>query len=862
MPKTKINEELLRAELEAAKERIAELEAYAARDACRGQHSLKAPPCQTLLDALATPVFCKDTEGRYLSCNKTFEEFMRLPRAEILGKTAYDLAPKELADTYTAMDRRLFQDGGVQVYESQILDKAGELRRVQFKKTLFLDASGAVGGIVGVILDITERKLAEEALKESENRFRQVFDNMADGMAVYRAVDDGNDFVFVSINQAGQLLSELSEKQAMGRRVTELFPGVAQLGLLDAFRRVWRTGTAERLPLKVYEDRRIKQWVENYVFKLPSGLIVALYSDTTLQRKAEEALQESFKEAKDTARTLSAMFEASQAVLEFQDFPTAARHIFDSCAALIGATAGYVALLSADGQQNEVLFMESGGRPCVVNPELPMPFRVLRALACSTISAAFDNDFSRSQWMQYIPKGHVALDNVLFAPLVLEGKTLGVIGLANKPGGFSEKDVKIAQAFGDLAAIALRNARALENLSMSKARHREARIAAESASKAKSEFLANMSHEIRTPLNGVLGMLQLLQTTTPHDEQKEFISAAIFSSRRLTRLLSDILDLSRIEAGKLAIQEAEFELESLKNSIVELFSLPVREKGLHLDFILDEHLPQRLIGDETRLMQILFNLVGNAIKFTSKGLVRAEASLLGASNGAGLRVLFVVSDTGIGIDDDQLKDIFEPFVQAEGSFVRRYQGAGLGLCIVRRLMRLMDGELSIDNAPGQGTTVYLSLPFKLPKSEGKAAIETTAQTALKAPYNVLLAEDDQTSLLLAKRMLEKAGHRVTVALDGKQALRLLAAEEFDLILMDIQMPVMDGVEATRAIRSDAAFADKADIPIVAMTAYALAGDKETFLAAGMDGYIAKPVDMEALRTVIEQAMSKRTRVMG
>jgi len=383
-----------------------------------------------------------------------------------------------------------------------------------------------------------------------------------------------------------------------------------------------------------------------------------------------------------------------------------------------------------------------------------------------------------------------------------------------------------------------------------------AKEAAESATQAKSEFLANMSHEVRTPLNGVLGMLQLLQTTEQSDEQKEYILGAIKSTKRLTRLLADILDISKIESGKLQIIEAEFSTACLQESIIEIFRPTAREKSLAFDFHVDTQMPSTLIGDETRVRQILFNLVGNAIKFTESGSVLVDALVLPSKNSERVRVLFAVSDTGIGISDEQLQDIFEPFVQGERNYTRSYQGAGLGLSIVRKLVKILGGEIAIDNTAGNGTVIYVSLPFILPVSHHKQAGIQSYQTGelVGAPLRILLVEDDELSSFSGKQMLHKMGYSVTTAPDGMEALGILHKQDFDLVLMDIQMPVMDGVEATKAIRGASDLGDKSQIPIIAMTAYAMTGDKEKFLAAGMDDYISKPVDRDELKTVIVRIM--------
>jgi len=402
---------------------------------------------------------------------------------------------------------------------------------------------------------------------------------------------------------------------------------------------------------------------------------------------------------------------------------------------------------------------------------------------------------------------------------------------------------------------------------------RQAKNAAEAANKTKNEFLANMSHEIRTPLNGILGMLQLLSSTRLDTEQQRFMLAAVQSSKRLTRLLSDILDFSRIEAGMLNIQQAEFEVGGLKDSVLELFALTAQEKGLALTFHIDKAVPPALLGDEARLLQILFNLIGNALKFTRQGEVSVEASLLPCAEEGRCRMLFLISDTGIGITDELLATIFEPFIQAEGAFTRRFQGAGLGLAIVRRLVGLLGGALCVDNG-GPGTQIGLSLAFSLP--EARKAGDVVALSAqpdgdglASAPLagrpealRVLLVEDEEVSLMAAEHMLLKAGYTVAVARDGQQALLLLGAQNFDLVIMDVQMPVLDGVETTRIIRASRGLGEMAQIPIIAMTAYAMAGDRERFLAAGMDDYTAKPVDMAGLSKVIRRVFARRAARSG
>jgi len=387
----------------------------------------------------------------------------------------------------------------------------------------------------------------------------------------------------------------------------------------------------------------------------------------------------------------------------------------------------------------------------------------------------------------------------------------------------------------------------------------KAKEAAEAANRAKSEFLANMSHEIRTPVNGVMGMLQLMQTTRLSEEQVEYASMAVQSCTRLTRLMSDILDLSRIEAGSMTLALEDVGVADILRAVEQLFQPAAAQQGLALTVVTDPSIPQVVRGDAVRVQQVLNNLVGNALKFTAHGQVSLTASILPRSRQDIVWILFTVADTGIGIADHTLSELFEPFTQAEGSFTRRYQGAGLGLAIVKRLVSMMDGAITVDSEPGVGTTFYVSIPFQrgaalLPS----APAEHRPRTGDKDIGRVLLVEDDLVSRFTAARQLEKAGFRVHTAADGQKALETLASQPCDIVVMDIQMPLLDGVEAARAIRAGQAGQDNVAIPIIAMTAYALPEDRKRFLAVGMDDYIAKPFEMEQLIRSVRSLMQGRT----
>ena len=379
---------------------------------------------------------------------------------------------------------------------------------------------------------------------------------------------------------------------------------------------------------------------------------------------------------------------------------------------------------------------------------------------------------------------------------------------------------------------------------------------AEAASRAKSEFLANMSHELRTPLNGILGMMQLVEMSGLNTKQQGYIDNAIKSGQRLTELLSNILDLSKIEKGRMVLEEKPVLIRRVIQSIAEIFAVTCFEKGITFDVFVDERIPQSVMGDDIRIKSILFNLVGNAVKFTEQGQVKLDAYLLNDDTAGIIRVLFIVRDTGVGIADEAQARIFEPFVQAEGCYTRKFEGAGLGLSVVRRMLDLMGGTLCFDSVEGKGSSFYTSVPFRVLKSRQPAKMHESQSLIIrkKTARLFLLVEDEPTNLFFAEKMMEKLGFKTISANDGKPALSLLEMHKFDGILMDIRLKELDGIQTTKIIRSHDGSKYDPNIPIIAMTAYAMSGDREKILDAGMDGYIAKPLHIKDLKALLEKVM--------
>ena len=807
---------------------------------------------RAILETAADAIITIDDRGSVESLNPAAERLFGYVESELTGRNIKELMPPPYRDEHDGYLRNYLATG-----LKKMIGIGREVTGVRKDGTCFplhLAVSelrlGSRQLFTGIVRDITDQK---EAIRQREETLALLDTLLRTAPVGFAFVD--TDFRFVRINDTLAAINGLPAAGHLGRTGAEVVPHLWPT-IEPLLRRVLENGQpvtgVEISGETAAAPGETRHWLVGYYLVLtPAGQTLGIGSvvvDVTDRRRAERSLREARDQLETRVRERTAeLTRLNESLLESEE---RFRQAFDHAA--IGK--GLVALdgrwlqvnrsLCAIVGYSEAELLATTFQALTHPDDLEADLAQVRRLLDGEIASYHvENRYFHKQ-------GHVVWI-LLSRSLVHDGQ--------GQPLHF----------IGQIQDISARK-RAEEELIRAKA-------VADAANRAKGEFLANMSHEIRTPMNGILGMTELALDTDLTAQQREFLSAVHGSAESLLRIINDILDFSKIEAGKLELEPTDFRLRDSLSDCLRPLALRAERKGIDLVLDVAPDVPDLLSADVGRLRQILINLVGNAVKFTERGSVIVEVKrwdeqdtqdLQDGEDRAGLshashpsstsHLQFSVRDTGIGVSPHKLAAIFEPFTQADSSATRKYEGTGLGLTISAQLADLLGGRLWAESELGEGSSFHVTarvavrldaIQEAVAAASAPVELSPRSLTPTIRPLRILLAEDNAVNQLVASLTLQKQGHTVTVAGNGREALDTLATGEFDLVLMDLQMPELDGLEATSILRQRESGTGR-HIPVVALTAHAMTGDRERCLAAGMDGYLTKPISADELRRAL------------
>lgn len=638
-----------------------------------------------------------------------------------------------------------------------------------------------------------ERKKFDRISKSA----RDIFNNIPSGLCIYQ-FSEPDSLKLVDANPSAEAAVALNLQKNKGKEIDEIWPGAKDYKYFKKFLSPVTSGASFVSGEINFTNKNLKGCFKVHSFHLPGRKLGVAFEDITEQKCAENTIQENEEQYR-------ALFEDNHSVMLIID-PLNGKILDVNKAAL-----NFYGLSKKDLQSKFIHELNT----------LP-----LNEVAENMSKAKKEN--RGSFIFQHNTAGGKIRDVEVFSgPYKFKGET------------------RLISIIHDIT----------ERLKSEKALS-EAKESAIHANKAKDEFLANISHEIRTPLNGIMGMLQLLQNSHMESEQRGNVEVALQSSRNLLRVLDDILDFSKIEVGTLDILEEPFNLQGLMDECLELFNIQAVEKEVDLSYTIHPDAQGSYIGDEGRIRQVLFNLLGNSIKFTDLGSVKLEVLTPSSTQTKSKKLHFSVKDTGVGIPEDKIESIFESFTQVDGSLRRKYKGAGLGLSIVKRLIGLMNGTIEVTSRLGEGTTIDFSIPLETTDTADKTEKMNAENSAATSPLKIMLVEDELVNRLMARKILEKMGHNIVCAKNGEECLQLLEKENVDVILMDIQMPVLDGLETARRIRTFKKYENFNSTPIIALSAHATTKNIKTAIKIGMNGYISKPFEWALLEKTLYEVISE------
>lgn len=746
---------------------------------------------QRLIETIPCPIFYKDENGRYQGCNRTFAEFVGKMPEELLGKTVYEIWPKDLADIYFKADDALFQNPHGQIYETEITHNDGSHHNVEFHKATFYKADGSLGGLIGAMWDTTRQRKIEQSLRESLQKNDALLQNALIGIALidHRIIVSCNKkceqlFDFEAGGLAGQptriLYASEDEYELIGATA---YPKLGKHGVFSGEARFRRKNG------EIFWCRLAARLIENGD---PAGASVWLMEDITPQREAEKALRQALTENE-------ALIESGLAgicVLKNRIIQRCNRR-FDE---LFGYSPGTMVGLST-----RVLYFTD---------------EEFETVGASTyLDLAANHIHSREQYLR-------RRDGTGFW-CVITGRALDLEHPLNLTVMFLDDITTRKEAEQTLV---------------------EAKREAVEATRAKSMFLANMSHEIRTPMNAVIGLSGLMLKMDLPSKERDYTVKIHAAGTALLRIIDDILDFSKIEAGKLELEHTDFHIDTVLDHVATLLGEKASDKGLELLFDVPPSIPRKLTGDPLRLGQILTNLVSNAVKFTERGQI-VVCLREQASDAAGVVLRFEVQDTGIGMSAPQTEVLFQPFSQVDSSSTRKFGGTGLGLSICKRLVEMMGGEIWVTSAPGAGSTFAFTARFGHGVATKKLGYSLPA---FLAGMHVLIADDNPAAREIRAQSLAPFNFRVDVVSTGSEAvdavLRHDAADPYRIVLMDWKMSGLDGLEASRRIKDNDTLLSPPDIVMITASGYE--GLRSEAKAAGVDVFLTKPVSQTALENAL------------